>query len=153
MNGYCDVISYLYRPYRAGAYATRYTPVPLTSAVEEPPRDLVDRVLFDRTNALREKASALARQIDQRWSLYKTNMDGIDLQDCIISTHMDNLGDWTYRARREQGLEQEMHQLKKERRAERTAAWEDVQKLEIDLLDVIHEYRTAKRDEEVARGD
>ena len=135
----------------SSSYAGLYLAPPAHSSGQPPEslNSLVDDVLRDKRRALSEKIGLLKHHIASRWDLYRRNIEHIALQECIVCTTMDNLSlEWNYVSpKRQQGLEQEMHQLHEERRKERTRAWEDTQELEEKLLEAVHEYREARRNE------
>ena len=146
------------RPQEYVPFTLEYSP--LASAVAEPPASTIDRLLFDKRDVLKDRIESIVNQIDTRKALYEGNMHHIDEQDCGISTKIDVLDTWVPFSqlnqvveRRKQGLEQELHQLHKERRGERVRAWQDVQRLHMDLLDAVQEYRSALRNESILGGD
>ncbi len=146
------------RPQEYVPFTFQYSP--FASAVVEPRASTIDRLLFDKRDVLKDRIESVVYQIQARKALYEGNMQHIDEQDCGISTKIDVLDTWIPLGqlnqvveRRKQGLEQELHQLHKERRSERVRAWQDVQRLHMDLLDAAAEYRSALRNESILGGD
>lgn len=135
-----------------------YTPFP--SAVQESPASTIDKILFDRTDVLKDRIEFIIDQAQTRKDLYKSNSERIDEQECGIDSKIDMLDSWTpFRQldptvlRRKQGLEQELHQLHTERRREKIGAWGDIQMLYKDLMNTVQDYRSALRSENITRGE
>ena len=121
-----------------------------TSLEFDPKQDSLDDIIFSRIHFLREKTHWLEMQIYNREKLWKENIDKIDSDimylDTKLMTHNMKWGrhfDLETDKIKSQ-MEKEIANLHKEKRAEATVCWKEINNIKTLLLEALQEYKQAK---------
>ena len=112
--------------------------------------DLVDDLLANKVEAMRQNIEHIQYQLDKRGQLRTQNLNGIDLNMMQCQTELFQCDLWppvsnNLIEKRRSQLERELQGLEQEKRAEETMSWRDHQMLLRELREATTDYEGAIR--------
>ena len=106
----------------------------------------LDAIMNGKSELLCSKIELILMQIEERKTISKRILDGIDYDSCQVHSIAHSLGDHAYLMSRERmKLEQMRFDLEKQRRMEESSLFRDTARLNTELKDALIEYQQEKQ--------